>query len=534
MREGGTPWTVVLVALALAASQLLVPLPGWWGGSPPEKVFLGFRYMAGDHFQYAAFIREARDTGALLMQDPFTTDPQRGVFLLPFFWIVGLASRLAGGSIPLAWDAFRVAGAFACVMMFWRFATPCFTRRSERVAATVVFAFAGGIDWIVTLLRVTVLPKAAPLEYAFSFFWNWSGFGMVSMPNWTWPALLLMAAAASMLRGGRGRFVPAVLLPIVWLMHAYTGMVGYALFGLLPLMPLLAAALTWTRPSAQRVRRNLGLVLPGLASFAVVAVYLLWARQDQVFRAVSDNGFLWTTRYSVAWYTLSYGLLLPFALYGFVITAQRGEASGDLLLAWASAALLLSVNPFFAGVKFQYLLFIPLCTLAVRGFYALREDSARFRRLARHPAAVAAAMPLLFLNAPIALFRDLPTPGVEIYAYVPEPERRAMAWLSDQPDGGVLCHHRTGNMIPWLSGKHVVSGHWFMSPSLKQRLDQTDAFYNPAVPPGIKQELLRLLHVRYVYEGGRELALGRVDPNLGLRLAYQQDGVAIWEVPPAR
>src|SRR5262245_39211352 len=136
MKDRLPPIPVLLAALGLSLAQIIPTLQGRWAASR-GLVFLGFRYMAGDHYQYAAFARQARDTGALLMDNPFTTLPQTGVFLLPFFWIVGILSRETG-SIPLAWDLLRVAGAFCYVLVFWRFSALFFTRRDERVAATVI------------------------------------------------------------------------------------------------------------------------------------------------------------------------------------------------------------------------------------------------------------------------------------------------------------------------------------------------------------------------------------------------------------
>ncbi len=534
MKGDRPPLSVLLCAVALSLAQIVPTLQGRWSASTPDRHFLGFRYMAGDHFQYAAFIREARDTGSLLMDNPFTTLPQSKVFVFPFFWAVGIASRALGGSIPLAWDLFRITGAFCYVLVFWRFAALFFPRRDERVAAAIAFTFAGGLDWMATLLRVTAVPSAAALEYPLAYFWNWSTFGTSFMPNWTWPALLLMLGTGEWLRGGRwGRHALVIVLPIVWLMHAYTGMVAYLMYGLFPAVPVVGAWLRFRSADGGRMIRNLKLALPALLSFAAIAAYLAWARNDEVFRMESDNGVARTLRFSPAWYPLSYGLLLPFAVYGLAATLGRRDAKDDLLVAWLAASVLLSINPVYAGVKFQYLVFPPLLILAVRGFYAWRAASPRLRRLSRSPAVLAVCVPMLFLNGPVGLFRDLPQPGVERYAFLPEAELRAMAWLSGRPAGPVLCHFRTGNLVPWLAGKPVPAGHWFMTPAMLEVAAATGAFYSPQVPLEQKREVLRRSRARYVYEGPLEHLTGHVDPSLGLTLVYSNGGVAIWEVPRA-
>ena len=196
--------------------------------------------------------------------------------------------------------------------------------------------------------------------------------------------------------------------------------------------------------------------------------------------------------------------------------------------------MLLSVNPWSAGVKFQYLVFPPLCVLAVRGFFMLRGSRAGFRRLTRKPVVAAAGLMLLFLNAPVSLWRDLPRPGVEPFAFAPQADMNAMRWLASRPDGPVFCHHRTGGLIPWLAGKKVFAGHWFMTPDYNAAVPLSVEFYHPYISLERKRQILAGSGARYVFRGKLESLTGDVDPALGLARIYDQDGVSIWEVPAAR
>ena len=89
MRARALPAPVLVLALV---TPLLAAVPTWQGyhyQSPPERVFMGFRYMAGDHAVYAAFMREARDGVGLFMYNPFCSEPQKNVFVLPYLWLTG-------------------------------------------------------------------------------------------------------------------------------------------------------------------------------------------------------------------------------------------------------------------------------------------------------------------------------------------------------------------------------------------------------------------------------------------------------------
>ncbi len=525
----------VLVLILAAVVPLASLIPAWQARSvtPPGDQFMGFRYMAGDHFQYAAFMQQAADDGSLMMRNPFTSEPQRGVFVLLYFWMVGLASRLLGLTIPAAWDLFGVMGGALYILIFWWLTDAFFTRRKARIAATGLFCLAGGLDWIVTLLRMTITPALKALEHPFDFFWNWSTFGTMAVPHWLWPALVLALVVRLLLMSEAPAWrapLVGLLMPLVWFMHAYSGMVAYLALGLAPVVPVCAAWLRIEKPDWARARTNARLVAPGLLSFAVVAAYLLWARGDEVFRVSSARGFSWTDTFSVWWYPISYGLLLPLAWFGLRSMARQQDRAFDLTIAWAVAAFFLSVNPLFAGVKFQYLLFPPLALLAARGFGELAESSAWFaRNLAAGPGLVAMGAALC-LNAPVSLVKEMPKAATTREIYMPRGEVQAMQWLRGQPDGLVLCSYWSGNRLAWLSGKTVFVGHWFMTAGLNQKNRMVAMLFSEHVTLAEKQTLIRQTGARYIYAGRAEATLGSLDPQLPLRRVYDQDQVVIYEV----
>ena len=531
------PTPVLLLALLV---PLISMIPTWQGYSfqqPPEKVFMGFRYMAGDHYQYAAFMREGRDGVGLFMYNPFTTDPQKGVFLLPYFWLIGVLSRLAG-DIVLWWNLFRILGGALYIIAFWWFAGSYFKSPGDRLLATGLFSIAGGLDWIVTLLRLGGMTRLAPIEHAFDFYWNWSTFGAMQVPNWIWPALFMICAAHASL--GRQRFRDIaifLLLPAVWFLHAYSGMVAYLTFGLLPLVPVVIAAAGPGPIPKQRVRDNLRVAAPALLSFLIVLAYLAWARNDVVFHQNSERGLTWTDSFSVWWYPLSYGLLLPLAWYGLKSMIGERSLRADLLLAWFAAAIILSTNSVYAGVKFQYLVFPPLVLLATQGLLFLRQTHASFRRFTSSGSGVAICVVLLCANAPVSLFKDQAAARDDKDIYMSTAEIEAMRWLEKQPDGAVLCMYHEGNRIPWLAGKRVFVGHWFMTPGLNDKMRVLSAFFAPDAPAEIKNRILERTGVSYVFTGPDEMNAGVSSAALPLTQIYSAGGYTIYRVDfqhPAR
>jgi hypothetical protein len=526
-----TPPAVVVLAIS---APLLCLVPTWTAPlyAPAGQTFLGFRDLPGDHYQYAALIRQARDGHGLLLEDPFTSEPQRPSFVLPFFSALGVVARATGAAIPFVWRLALVVGGFLYVLAFHRLARVLLPGERHETLATALFALGGGLGWVVTVLARTVLPVARPIESVLESRWNWSTFGTLALPNWSWPAALLCLACRLACSTWRGKG-PALFLVVVllWFLHPYTGLATYGLFTGWLLVPVGRALLARGALPWGLVRERARTVAPALLSFAVVLAYVAWARTDPVFRGASGQGFRWTPSYSLGLYPVTYGLLLPLAALGLrAEVAPEARALADLVIAWLVVALALAVNPFYAGVKFQYLVFPPLALLATSGL--LRLVASR-PALAAPPAVLALAL-CLGLDAPVSVARSVVEARNNPAVFIATSELDAMTWLDGQPPGVVLGSAWAGNRLPWLAGKKVFAGHWFLTLDLDFKLRVVRAIFSPSVPLEQKRRLLRASGARWIYAGGAESVLGAVDPALPVREAYRNDGVTVYEVDRSR
>ncbi|MFQ5701869.1 MAG: hypothetical protein ACE5HU_08515, partial [Acidobacteriota bacterium] len=169
-----------------------------------------------------------------------------------------------------------------------------------------------------------------------------------------------------------------------------------------------------------------------------------------------------------------------------------------------------------------------------RGLDALRDESAEVRRLSRKPVVLAAALVLLFLDAPVSLVKSHGTVQDERDAYYSTAEITAMRWLGSQPPGIVLCSYGSGHLIPWLSGHKVYVGHWFMTLDLARKNREVSYFFAPQAPARLKREILRKVGARYVFQGPAERRLGSVDDTLPLDLIHEEGPVKIYRVRDVR
>ena len=527
----------VIVLLIAVLVPLLAMIPTWYGyfaQRPPQKIFMGFRYMADDHYSYAAFISQTAEEGKFFTENRFTTEPQKGRFLLLYMWLVGEISRLTGWGIVGSWELARLLAGFAFMLAAWWFTGRLFEDTRKRLLAYVFVGFSGGIGWVLYLLTAQ-FTRGVPdgyLKDPFNFQWNWSTFGSMLTPLWVAPAAILLVCAC-LIAGNRGKLrlvLGLVLPPLIWFTHPYTGIAAYSTFGLFVLMPVFYALCRWERIPWQSVRERLTAVWPMLLSVVIVMSYIIWARQDQVYTANAQRVFSWTPTYSIFLYPFAYGLLLPLAIYGIRWSESLAVYARDILLAWLVAATILSVNPFLAGVKFQYLVHLPLAMFAAHGLLELRCRVPAVKNLLQGIGAVVIGA-LLFLNSGLILLKDFPTTAADEKIFLSSTDIAAMTFLKTQAPGNVLSSVWAGNRIGWIAAKKVYVGHWFLTIDQDKKLSEVQAFFGPQLSAEQKRAWLAMREIRYVYYGSVERSVGSVDASLGLTTIYDRGGVTIYAVP---
>jgi hypothetical protein len=525
---------VLAVAVLVPA---LAMLPTWYGyhaQRPPQKIFMGFRFMAEDHYSYATFINQSAEEGKLFFENRFTTEPQKGRFLLLYMWLVGKISRVTGLGVAGSWELVRLLTGFAFMLVAWCFTGLLFEDVRKRLLAYMFVAFSGGIGWLAYLLAFPWIRGMSDgyLKDPLNLQWNWSTFGTMLTPLWVAPAAILLFCAY-LISGQRRKLRQTfgiVLPPLIWFMHPYTGIAAYATLFLFPLVPVFRAAWHFERVSWQAIRERLTTVWPMLVSVVIVLIYIVWARQDQVYAISAQRVFSWTPTYSLFLYPFAYGLLVPLALYGIKWNASLPAHARDILLSWLAASTILSLNPFLAGVKFQYLVHLPLALLAAHGLLELRCRSPYVKSLLTGAGALLVGT-LLFINSAILVVKDYPATWRDTSIFLSRPEIDAMQFLKDQAPGTVLSSASAGNRIAWLSEKKVYVGHWFLTIEPDKKVAEVQTFFSSRLSPEEKRSWLTSKEIRYIYYGPLERSAGPVDSSLDLRTIYDHNGVTIFAVP---
>jgi hypothetical protein len=513
--------------LALLPGLLaLVPhLAAHRASAPPERVFLGSRYQSADFAQYLAFARHAQGGGGLAAPNPFVTDAQDGRVVLLFPWLVGQVARLTGADLVVVWYALGTLASWAFFLVAWLWIRSALEGSRARAVAFVLTSLGAGLEWLPIALGAERLERALEVQS----FWNWSSAGAAQIPMWTLSYGLALGAWLLCANPGRiwRPWIAGALVFAAHLVHPYTGLAALAVLGALAAVPLVTRLWGGERADAD-ARAAARRALIAFASGAVLAgAQVAWAFQDPVFAKSASEALRWKAHFDLWWYPLLYGVPLFLAFWG--LRRFLAEPSPAHRPVWVAALVVaaLSSFPFAAGVKFQYLLHLPLAILAAAG---LEWAGTRWGWPNRR-STLALITAFSCVGTPLGLTRDAASAGDDRTLYARQKELDLLAALDRLPGGGVLASRPLATAVPWKAGKPVHLGHWFLSYDGEGRARAEQRFWTPAAPLYFKRQFLEGARIRYAVLDARLAAAGaRMDPGLGAREVFRNEAGTIYDL----
>ncbi len=509
---GGAWGALVLVALVAFS---LAPDLHFRQAAGGDWVFMGFPVVPQDHIQYGGFIAQARDDHALLLKNEFTPEPQEGRYVFLNFTLAGLLARVLPLDIPVLFTVFRlvfVLGLFALMVQVFRrlLGTPTIWP-----ALALFFLGGGTLGWFAALAPSSW--TSAPIfSDALQNPWSWFVPFTHFIGMWV-PSLLLSVGFFSLAARQRTTGTTAalcLLALLIYFLHPYTGIFVFFQAGL----AFLFETLSTRRPPWGRY---LPLAIPAL----VILAYLFWAHHDQVFAITAGHTFRWKNSYSPLLWPLAYGPLLLLAAASLPLRQSSASPLYRQFLLAALAGLILSVNPFMAGVKFQMLFSFFLAILAAAGFQSLLTRVSRPRLLATAVLLFALCDSLLGLGQLLSDQRNFKL------MYLRKGEVQALDYLRQRPAGVTMSDYAPGLYLPWKARKTSFVSHWFLTIDYFKKGRLFLDFFGPAPLPE-KEAILRDYHIRYILFSRFERPYGAVDPRLPVTKVFENPDAQVFEVTP--
>jgi hypothetical protein len=296
--------------------------------APPGTRYIGFQYNTDDHMVYAAWMRQAMD-GHFLMDNRFAVDPQPGLTIHIYFFLLGLLAKITGIPWAAAIARFVFGGLF--VLLLAKFLRLVTSNETVQKLALVICCFGAGIGFLAwqPLGQDFLASSQSPLK----------GILLGHLPNDVWqpeafvfPSLLtnsLFSVSLCLIIGifycvlrARDSWRPVLpgALGMLLLMNVHS----YDVLTItLVLVGLLVTAIYQRQLTAQWLIR---VIVIGLGAIPAALWFMYVLQHDQVFRMRAD-----TPTYTENFLSIAAGsiLLAATAYIGGWVRAKQESKSGN-------------------------------------------------------------------------------------------------------------------------------------------------------------------------------------------------------------
>lgn len=477
--------------------------------TPPGTVFWGFVNNPDDHCVYLAWMRQA-EQGQFFFRNLFTGDPQRGMTVNLFFWLLGQFGRLTHLPLALVDHLARFGFGALLLVLVYSLAALLTEDLLSRRAALGFAALSAGLGWLMwpppppaDLFEFPVdtwQPEAVTFLslYANALF-------CVSMAAMVGLFLCLLLAQ----RTGKDHYVVSAGLLgfLLGNFHSYDVITVAAVWTAY----LVATALTTRRLPLLELRQA---VIAGVIALPSVLYQYYLLRTDPVFQA---RAAVPTPSPNPVYYLLGYGMLVPLAVLGtrHLMRSPSAPRSEALFLpVWAVVGLGVIYVPAAFQRKLAEGLHLPVAILAALGAVALvkRLDLGWARAQGVLLLLLAVTVPtnarFLYRDTARAINENVGSSLLHPVFWDRtdlEAMSRLDAWTP--PRSLIQALPMTSCLIPTMSSRHVWAGHWGETPDFSRKFNVALRFFSADTPSDWRRRFLAESGITHIFAGALERKL---------------------------
>jgi hypothetical protein len=532
-------WPAIFAALVMVLTS--VPYLAAGARQTDQWRFGGFLFGVEDGNSYIANMGQGA-RGAWLFTLPYSSEPQPGALIYTFYLALGHLAGPSHDAQVLAFQAARLAGGWAMLLVSYRFLAEFLPRVKQRRLALALVAGGGGLGWLLVLSGHAQFLGSLPVDFispeAFSFL------DLYGLPHLAVARGLFLLGLLAHARG-RPVWAGLALLALSLIQPLYV-LVAWAILGV-------DVGLGWLlqRTGADALADVKDLIVSGLISSPLVLYTTVILSFDPVLKPWLAQNRLPSPH--PIHYVLAYGVYLLLGVWGWralthvaakqeVIEAQRAKrASAEpgagrkypryawrrinpatpegvsnrlyrlrlarLVGAWVVVTPFLLYAPLSTQRRLVEGFQLPLVILAVWGLtVALRRW--RYWLL---PVTLSLTLPTAVLLLASGVAGTL-QPAEPVYR--PAAELEMFGWLSAQAASGqvALSAYDTGNVLPAYTPLTAYIGHGPETVNLAAKAPRVTAFYQAATSEADRRQLLADGRVTWVVFGPAERKLGDFDP----------------------
>ena len=512
-------WVLIFASVVIIITTLPYLLGFAFQGK--EWVFTGFVFGVEDGNSYIAKMLSGAN-GAFLFKTPYSTLDQSGFLAFVPYILLGKLTSLPGQHEQLVaiFQLYRWAGIIFLSIVSYYFISTFISQVYIRKFALVISMVGGGLGWT-SLLYGTEMPLELYSPETFGFL---SVFGI---PHLLFSKALLLLGLYGFINWKK-RLRSMALVAIIWLIMGFfqplTIVIGWlvlaAYLALWECANLLRKEPLFTREWIKNFLYYAGLVV--ITSPWVIYNYVSFQTDPYLKGWYGQNIILSPHIFS---YLISFGALIPLAVWGVFRIVKKRDQKAYLLAAWIMIFLLLVYIPSNVQRRMAegfWTAFVILCWLP----FADKNITSRWLTML---VGISLMVSSLILITGSVLVTTHPSSPV----FVPASEIEMFNFLRDQANPGdvVLASYETSNPLPAWTGLRVVMGHGPESIHLTQIRKEVNDFYF-SDNERAQKIFLKDMGIQYVVNGPLEKNLDPVhlsDLDV-LQNIYEKGGTTIYRV----
>lgn len=529
---------VIVGALFLSSLPYIV---GWIVAGRSYSYLGLYPLGSADTNVYFSFMKQA-EQGKVFVENLHTGELQHGSIFHPLWLVLGWSAGLFRLPIPLVFHLARVILGAVFLLFLYFFLGSVFSDSRRRNIAFVLAAFASGIGvffsinvpfWD-TIQAFLLLPSDQWITESNTFL------TLMHSPLFLLSQLLLLLLFWLVLHEERlrGAFMLGVVAFALGLVHPYDLVTVAALLPAFLAVRRIRDPMLTPRDAGRFLRRLAVIALfvtPAIIYFSVIGrvepAIGGWMRQNVTISPMPHS------------YIFGYGLILAFAVAGFVALRKTRNRTQLFVLTWTVVGLLLLYIPVQINRRFTNGLHVPLVILAAVGVDLAWRGLSRIA--ARHELRRSALLSFAGWVVGIGIFFSTMTvvaksiywesnPALSIY-HLPKTVTTAMDWLEPNTSDAdvILAHSYDGNIIPARTGRRVYVGHGHQTVDWDRKRELVASwFFRTNGDDDAKAAFLRLERISVIFFSGTEDRLGEFDPAQKpyLRLVFRNAGASIYRV----
>ncbi len=503
-------WLTGFIVFVIIATTL--PFLIGFANSGSHWRFSGFFIGIEDGNSYIAKMLEG-ENGDWLFRTPYTTFPQKGLFIYFYFILLGklAAPPELHDQLVALYQLFRFLGITLYSIAGYQFLSYFIKDTRIRKVGVVLLTFGGGLGWLLVALGQSNWLNSLPLDL-----YSPESFGflsVLSLPHLAVArALLLWGLLSYLAFAGKPQKIGAwigFLWLLISILQPLTVTVGWYLLGMYLVMT--GCWIIWKNRGLRGAdwsswKNHLDAAVLAILISSPVIIYTIIAMMlDPFFKIWSSQNLILSP--NPLHYILAYGLILPFAILGARFLIRQNRDLGLFFTGWLISLPILAYAPFNMQRRLLEGIWTAWVLLAMIWLASRSKE-----KLSRWTFFFILALPSTFViisGSLLAVFENRSP------VFVPVEEVKTFEFIRDHtPVKSVfLCSFDTGNQLPAWAPVRVVIGHGPESANLNIIQPQVENFYKQQESDQARMDFIQRNGVGYVYWGPSERALGGWDPG---------------------